>query len=320
MKLYRALIRPRTAFATPLKGDTLFGQLCWLIRRNFGEDRLVHLLDGYLEQRPFAVLSDPMPSGYVGRPCITVERLGLAAIDPMLRKEIKARRWLPEQVLERPLVEWGARLASDGDVMMALGLKGSLSTRETRQHNSLNRMTGSTGAGEAGFAPFSRDLTWYHPEVPLSLFVAFDEARLSAGEMEELLRQLGMEGYGKEASSGCGKFDLVECAPYTPPTPPAPNAWLALAPVAPQGLPWKASNCYYEVFTRFGRHGDVAVHTGRPFKNPVLMAQSFAVLTPEGREVSQSFTGQGLTGLSKAIESTVQQGYSPVLAVQLEAA
>jgi CRISPR-associated protein Csm4 len=294
--------------------------LCWLVRRSHGEDRLGALLEGYLAQSPFAVLSDPMPAGYVGRPAVTLERLGLSASDPKRRKEIKARRWLPEHALDRPLSEWGACLASDHQVIEALGLKGRLSESATRQHNSLNRMTGSTGAGEAGFAPFSRDITWFHPEVPLSLFAAFDEAKLSADELQDLLQQLGMEGYGKEASSGCGKFDVVEFTPYHQLAPPAPNAWLTLAPVAPQGLAWVASDCFYEVFTRFGRHGDVAVHTGKPFKNPVLMAQSFAILTPSAPEPGRTFTGQGLTGLSKAIESTVQQGYSPVLAVQMEAA
>ena len=44
MTLYKTTITPKSNFTTPLKGDTLFGQICWAIRYVLGEDRLNELL------------------------------------------------------------------------------------------------------------------------------------------------------------------------------------------------------------------------------------------------------------------------------------
>jgi CRISPR-associated protein Csm4 len=84
-------------------------------------------------------------------------------------------------------------------------------------------------------------------------------------------------------------------------------------------LPWRSDLCFYTPFTRFGRHGDVAAHGGKPFKAPVLLADTAAVLTPDEWS-ARLFTGQGLGGnggLSRRIAGTVHQAYAPVLAVRL---
>jgi CRISPR-associated protein Csm4 len=82
-------------------------------------------------------------------------------------------------------------------------------------------------------------------------------------------------------------------------------------------LGFDSQHSYYQLFTRFGRHGDIAVHQeGKPFKNPVLLAQTAAVFsTPPPQS---GFIGQGIGGngeLSKTIKTTIHQGYAPVLAI-----
>jgi CRISPR-associated protein Csm4 len=97
------------------------------------------------------------------------------------------------------------------------------------------------------------------------------------------------------------------------------NTWLTLGPCAPQGLDLDPQRSFYQVFTRFGRHGDMAVHTGRPFKTPVLLAQTAAVLVPKQYQ-QRFFVGAGLGGdgsISKAIPETVHQGYAPVVGIRL---
>ena len=77
------------------------------------------------------------------------------------------------------------------------------------------------------------------------------------------------------------------------------------------------------MLTRFGRHGNELALAGKPFKTPVLLAASGAVLTPSGRFTVPPFVGQGLGGagqLSKAETATVQQGYAPVAPIALEPA
>ena len=63
------------AFGGPIKGDTLFGHLCWAARNRWGEGRLLDLLDGYTKGQPFAVCSDAFPAGHLPRPALAAASL-----------------------------------------------------------------------------------------------------------------------------------------------------------------------------------------------------------------------------------------------------
>jgi len=67
MKLYKTTITPTSNFATTLKGDTLFGQICWGIFYSLEEKRLKELLKNYKEN-PFLVVSDGFREGYLPKP------------------------------------------------------------------------------------------------------------------------------------------------------------------------------------------------------------------------------------------------------------
>lgn len=275
---------------------------------------------GYTDNKPFMVIADAMPQGFLPRPTLPAELLGFDTSDTKQRKDQKGKKWLPESVLTAPLNEWAKAALTESEMLATLKLTGQFLKTEAQDHNSLNRKTGTTGTGE-GFAPFQRQTFWYHPEIKLSLIIELDTARLGVEDLLEALRWIGWHGYGKEASCGLGKFTIERAAhPDSVEEIDQPNAWLTLAPCAPQGLPWHSGRCYYQILTRFGRHGDRAVHqSGGVFKNPVLMAATGAILTPKTTNTAQGFTGQGLTSVSKTIAATVHQGYAPVYPVRLEA-
>ena len=337
MKRLTFTLTPKTAFATPLHGDTLFGQCCWAILHLHGETKLTELLAGYTDNKPFMVVSDALPQGFIARPSLPAELLGFNSDDAKNRKEQKKAKWFPESVLAMPLKQWADEAKTDTEMLetfLSADEKREYNRKnqkprylisdEPQDHNSLNRLTGTTG-GEAGsFAPFQRQTFWYHPNVKLTLLVELDESCFSEQALLEVLKWVGLTGYGKEASCGLGKFQIELAELSALQTVANPNAWLTLAACAPQGLSWKPEHCYYQTFTRFGRHGDKAVHQGSPFKNPILMAAPFAVLKPN-EMTEQSFTGQGLGGkgldglgvISKTITETVHQGYAPVLPVLL---
>jgi len=312
-------LTPKTAFATPLAGDTLFGQCCWAIRHLLGEEKLTSLLKGYTENRPFMVLSDALPKGYLPRPALPGELLGFEQ-DAKKRKIQKAKKWFPESVLAAPLNQWAEAALTEREMLEKQNLKGRYILTQAQDHNSLNRKTGTTGS-EQGFAPFQRQTYWYHPDIQLSLIAELDTNRLTVAELTETLNWIGFNGYGKEASCGLGKFEVTVHPVSTEVKFVAnPNAWLTLAACAPQNLSWHSARCHYQILTRFGRHGDSAVHQkGGVFKNPVLMAATGAVLSPKEMDPMQCFTGQGITGVSKTIQTTVHQGYAPVYPVRLEA-
>jgi CRISPR-associated protein Csm4 len=315
-------LRPGSAFGGPIKGDTLFGQLCWTVRHRWGEARLIELLGGYGQGWPFAVCSDAFPAGHLPRPALPLHRY--APLSESDRKAVKRRRWLPRAALDRPLDQWLAHCRSDAEVAMALDVEGNRLTQvHAQHHNSIHRLTGTTGGAE--FSPYTQEQHWFHAGVELDLYLLVDPGRLDPRDAVELISTIGRVGYGRDASIGLGKLGLVgEAQTASLPSQADANACFTLAPCAPQGQGFLAGASHYEPFTRFGRHGDLAAHTGRPFKAPVLLAQTGAVLGCRTLP-AQPFVGQGLGGdgsLSRApgFEGTVQQGYAPWIGLQVEEA
>lgn len=332
MRSYRATLIPLSAFGTPPKGDTFFGQLCWALRNRLGEARLTQLLDGYTAGRPFAVVSDALPAGHLPRPALPGHWFTPLPGDD--RKAVKKRIWLPVEHVAAHVTDWLQHCRP------ASALPGGAVESHPHPHNAIDRRTGTTGED---FAPYTMGRQWYGAkgekrttdshalvDAHLDLHIVLDETRLSATDLEQALRDIGELGFGRDAGIGLGRFRLDAFAAADLPAQADANAWLTLAPCAPQGLAWDAERCFYSVFTRFGRHGDVGVHQGNPFKAPVLLANTGAVLTPrpqagEGPRERALFIGQGLGGkaangegiLSKAIPATVHQGYAPVIGINL---
>jgi CRISPR-associated protein Csm4 len=319
MRTYRATIVPLAAFGTPLKADTFFGQLCWAVRNRFGEARLAGLLQGYTSRKPFAVVSDAFPSGYLPRP--TLPGHWFDEVPNEDRKAMKKGVWMPLERFDAPLCAWLAHCRAAKD------LPDAEMEEHPQPHNTIDRTTGMTGKG--AFAPYAMTQLWHgrkgnsarEPlvEARLDFYVVLDEARLATDDLGMLLNDIGVLGFGRDASIGLGKFRVDALEPFDLPEQVGADARLTLAPCAPQGLKWDAGRSFYTVFTRFGRHGDIGVHHGNPFKAPVLLVHTGAVLTPKPYQ-RELFTGRGLGGdgsLSKAIPNTVHQGYAPVAGIRL---
>lgn len=307
METLRLTLRPRSAFGTALKGDTLFGQLCWALHHRFGDERLKHLLQGYADGSPFAVMSDALPEGHLPRPTLPARFFDVPESD---RKALKRRVWLPVTALGQPLSNWLALCVEPAQLL------GGKSESHPQPHNSLHHETNTTGNG---FDPYTMEQIWFGRDTRFEVWVVFDAERISANELVDCVADIGASGFGRDASIGLGKLDIDEYAQLRLPGQPGANAWLTLGPSAPQGLAWQAEHCFYQPFTRFGRHGDAAVHSGKPFKTPVLLADRGAVLRPAIYSDS-AFCGRGLGGdgsLSKAMFETVHQGYAPVVGIKL---
>jgi CRISPR-associated protein Csm4 len=319
MQSFRITLAPQSAFATPLKGDTLFGQLCWAIRNRFGETRLEQCLQGYTENRPFAVVSDAFPENYIPLPNLPGSYY--RPVEEGDRKAVKKRCWLPVSAIEKPVSEWliearsSAAVASD--YLQNKQASANLSEKHPQAHNTINRLTNTTG--KDGFAPYSIEQEWFIPGLRWTVYVLLDSGRISAEDCQQCLQDIGSIGFGRDASIGLGKFKLELFQQTDLPAQSHANVCMTLAPCAPQGLGWNGRNSFYQLFTRFGRHGDVAVHQeGKPFKNPILLAQTagmFAMAPPEA-----GFIGQGIGGngeLSKTLSATVHQGYAAVVAINV---
>ena len=319
---YRFTLSPQSAFGTPLVGDSLFGQLCWAIVHRFGEARLNELLDGYTEQCPFMIVSDCFPQGYLPLPTLPSRFWKPDGSHKIDRKKLKKIQW----------IKWEEAQQNSVDLWQIFALahqqeiddenekhkndrnyeKKAIFPKESQDqyHNTIDRTTGTTGTSEA-FTPYSTELTWYKREQKCDLYIVLDPTRFSLSDLKQILEDVGDFGFGRDASIGLGKFTVAEEVQAVEFKQENANCYFTLANSAPQGLGLNKDNSYYQITTRFGRHGDIQALSSSPFKKPIILAKPAAIFTPNEYK-ERLFLGNGLTQISTAQTNAVHQGYAPV--------
>ena len=322
MQLIRFQISPQTSFTTEIKGDSLFGHLCWAYRENYGNDKLDQLLAKYNDS-PFIVCSDAFPTGYLPRPIlpnsIFLENLNSKDQDKFInkRKEIKASKWIKSSFLlegKQSLKNEMHKLIRDKSEQIVKDP--IISTIDFQTHCAINRQSSSTGDDE--FAPRTKSRIFYDSKSLFDIYVLFDDKQITQKELNELLYYVGMCGYGAEASRGFGKFtvqnpqlhkkiDFTKCE-YV----------MTLSPFCPSDTDKSTinkENSYYNVFTRFGRLGNINSQTKNPFKYPVLMIDTGSVLCYT--QNAQEKCGMGVNKIVNGNDKIVHQGYSINIPIKL---
>lgn len=309
--LYCARLSLHSPFGTPLAGDTLFGQFCWAVRERQGTSELSRLLDGYTSGEPWLIASDGFPAGFLPKP--VVPQAPGTRTDAEKRKDAKARKWIPLNAVSKPF----AYMLDDAvTVSEAYGRK---RIEAMQPHNTLSRRTGTTGVGE--FAPYVQPQIFFARGQIIEVYLVLNQDRIQPETLKNLLADIGLQGYGRDASIGLGKFMIESLEARNFASSPGANAFWTLAPCAPQGLGFDPKRSYWRVMTRFGRHGSLHALGTNPFKNPVLLAATGALFAKPGGTDNRPFIGQGLGGsgvLSKTEPATVHQGYAPAVTVNLE--
>ncbi|BDY11960.1 type III-A CRISPR-associated RAMP protein Csm4 [Hydrogenimonas cancrithermarum] len=291
MQLYKAKIDPVSTLATSLRGDTLFGQICWAIHQLFGKERLEKLLEDY-DENPFMVVSDAMAVGHLPKPHMPSSFLGE---DPEEKKSNRKKRWLTREDLLK-----GNYSAAKNDEEAGF-LQYDIST----MHNSLNYKTFRTG--KERFAPFGVIETVVGER---EVYLLLDENRIGEEEALQTLVWVGHYGFGKDASTGKGRFEVSGFSSVN--FDSKSKIYMTLAPIVLEGI--ESHKIYYEPFTRFGKHGFTR-SKGNVFKKPVLMADTGCVLFFDTDE-PKSYTGRGIRGVSTRYTDTVHQGYAIVVPIK----
>lgn len=279
LRRYRLVLDPLSPFGTPPTSGTLFGHLCWAKRAREGRAALRAWL-ARLPVEPFA-LSDLLPAGHLPRPLLPPAREESQAEDT---KALKRRRYLS-------LDAWrGLRIGAT-----AKALKAAL--RRSQQdppflkparnpHNHINRETGRTPEAGGGGLWFADEL-WPAiakdgpRRIEADLYV---RSPLPAREVEALIAHVGETGFGRDASTGRGRFTLEGSEDA---------GWLAEAPAGggaarmlslSQGvMTANMRQARWQRFVLFGKLGrEMAAEGRRPWKLPLVLAEAGATFAPEG--------------------------------------
>jgi len=290
MKLYKITITPTSDFATTLKGDTLFGQLCWAIVYRFGKERLEVLLKEYRDNRPFLVISDAFAKGYLPKPKMPSRFLNEKSEDKKLNRK---KLWL---ALDNLLKAEYSRAKRDDEIENS-------NTNMLNMHNALNYKSFHTGDG---FDPYSIESSRLSQK---DIYILLDENQLTLKEFEELFQLLSEMGYGKKTTIGKGRFEYKKTDIKAVELNSKAKTFMTLSPFSPKELECK--NIYYDPFTRFGKFGGSRA-TQNAFKKPIILADVASVVIFE-HEQTREYIGRAITGISDTHKDAVHQGYSIVL-------
>lgn len=341
MKFYAITLKPVSGFGTLLKGDTIFGHFCWQAAYD------ASLIVGGLEEqialypeKPFAIFSSAFLKSmtenqnvyFLKRPDLPFSFLIPRQKDRLaglrLKKEHKKKKWMmvdealrldikkAEFFSDHELLEQTFKHLTYGSRRQFLKTDAHELVKASPQtHNSINRLTQSTGTGP--FAPYVKQNFFYLPETELVVFVLIEESATDISRVTCGMERIGVWGYGKDASTGMGRFEVCETNELPLPALKGVTALYALAPCVPEKYTFR--DVFFTPFTRFGKHGDRLACHGNPFKNPVIMADEGAVLIPKDiATVQKPYVGQGILNVSKAMSKTVVQGYAPCLPLEME--
>lgn len=327
MRFCEIILKPRSAFGTPLKGDTLFGQFCWqaamdetLLKGGFDKWR-----DLYAE-KPFMICSSafPVKTGKNGKctyflpvptcPLHFYAQIGARdekCFEALSRlKDIKKKRWVTVEQDDLTVRPEEGKLLNDRELFELLSNKIESVTIErpfitaTQPHNTINRLTMTTGEG--AFAPYFMENTWYAPDIHLAVFILFNEEATDLDSIKRGFSAMGISGFGRDSSTGLGRFDVIECRERSLPSVSDAPFLYALSPFVPtEG----EDRVWYKPFVRYGRHGNVLATSRNPFKNPILMADEGALVENNtGR--TRPYVGKALSGVSKVQPEAIAQGYA----------
>jgi CRISPR-associated protein Csm4 len=297
MKLYKATIKAKSNFATLLKGDTLFGQICWYIRLLEGENRLKELLENY-EKKPFLVVSDAFISAHLPKPKLPSFKLGE---DPNEKKENKKRVWLEIDDFFNGNFFKAKKEAKEPKREDEV----EKDKKEEVVRNSINYKLFKTDGAE--FSPYS-DKEYYFNQKDIYFLIDDDYLDL----VKKAFKAMSIDGFGKDKTIGKGRFEIVEFSKCNFPLKNS-KYYMTLSPMFPKKLECK--NFYYDTFVRFGKLGMNRANTNA-FKKPILFANSAAVIELKDKKELQ-YLGKAVTNIS-TYEDVVQQGYSIVLPLELK--
>jgi CRISPR-associated protein Csm4 len=299
MKRFQVTLAPRSFFKTPLRGDILFGHLCWQFARypHIVKGGLDGLLSRY-NNEPDIVVSDPIYFGTINNLNSEFDELFVPAP--------------PECCFEEPLRIVPKRpydLSSSTVSNLAVSVK-----KDFIVYPSCDAIISSPIQCNIG----CKSLTpvFNYPD-RLIIDVLVNPNSITSCGIEVALTNVGKYGYGGGANRGFGRFIVENIVNYEVACAEDIRWWITLAPSVPTSL--EAHTVLFEPVRHHGKHSSELMDEGQYKKSVLRLASSGAVILGKDKSrLKLGYCGRALTNVSLAHNrNTVHQGYSPVYPLKL---
>jgi len=284
MKLLRYKITPKSSFISFPKADMIFGQFASML---FLQKDTT--LEKYLEEEPKIIFSDFIPDKYTMKPSLPLSFFGVEDSD---KKVFRKKQFISLEKLQDGKLK-------ECEIVEFTQIK-------TVIKNSINRKTFSTDDSGV-FAPYGIEEINFLKEP--NLYVLYDENSFSSKQITLLLKNMGRVGFGKKNSIGKGQFTVALDKNFKGFNNFKTSYYMTLSPSLLNNKKDNIEKAYYDTFNRFGKHSNSNI----PFKKPLLMAQSGAVVKMNEKK---QYIGKAINNGYENISFV--QGYSIVVPFKME--
>jgi len=318
MITYRLRLLPRSAFLSPWQADTIFGHLCWAIRRHEGENALLEFLEPFRVNEPRLVLSNAFPSDFLPRPLMRPPNAPSSGSPKMEQVEAMRRQKETRGVKYVKLDEFNALCRGES---LELVVQQDTLWTETILKNQINRLTGGTTPldEEEGGNLYSVDEQRFVDVktgalLPMAVYVKVADDKWAERTLD-LFKRVSLSGFGAKKSAGYGQFEVQGFEPFDGFLQlPEADGFVSLSNFVP--APSDPDKGHYHTLVKYGKLGEEYASSGRlsPFKFPILMLGAGSTFYISE---SRDFYGQLVRGVHPEDEGIVQYGYAFALPVKL---
>jgi CRISPR-associated protein Csm4 len=297
MNCLKVELEPISSFITKIESDTLFGVFCWNLLYKYGENRLIELLKTFNEE-PFIIFSnafsaDKLPKPYL-KPVISNDKniknikktgllnkvdfigllknnrnknipLTLNQINDLIRKRLEEKQTSKKSGTEADIEE---NIESTNNIII--------------QKNFIDRL-----GNYSNNKLFAVEETFYSKDIKLNIFVKYSDL-ITKDEIKEVFKLIAVNGFGKDKSTGKGKFhfSIIEEFEEKELLNPPDNIdkyWIMSLSNAfindinnNELIKYK----FIQSYVKFPKMGGIAANSDVPFKNPIVLITPGSTFKP----------------------------------------
>ncbi|MDO5774509.1 MAG: CRISPR-associated protein Csm4 [Spirochaetales bacterium] len=289
MQLYKVSIKLKSALATPLKGDTIWGHIVWGIANHEGDDAVSNFLEEEKSATPSLIVSSAFPKGTICKPFPKHEDR-----KPKLSTEEYSK-------IKKSKKEKFVSAAKYFSGFSENEPKSFRFEQIQAMHNSINRFSNTVEEGNL----FTVEELWAsRQDFDLYVLSSYSKERIS-----QFLDWAFENGYGADSSTGKGKISAENIIPVQPKI--SSNKYVALAPFVTDFSEIKENSLRANTFIRTGKIGGAFASSMSPYKKTVILFDEGAVFESE---MPLQFIGKLITKVHSD-GRICQSGFAPVLPI-----
>jgi CRISPR-associated protein Csm4 len=296
MNCLKIEIEPISSFVTKIESDTLFGVFCWNLLYKYGENRLIELLKKFNEE-PFIVFSNAFFADKLPKPYLKPVRLNDKNIKDIKKTVLlnkidfmgllKDNRNKDIALTSTQINDLIRKRLEEKQTFKTSGTKGYIeenieSTNKIIQKNYIDRL-GDCSNNKL----FAVEETFYSKNIKLNVFIKYSDL-ITKGEIEEVFKLIAVNGFGKDKSTGKGKFDFLiieefEEKELLSPPDNIDKYWImSLSNGYIKDIDNNALIKYkfIQSHVKFPKMGGTAANSDVPFKNPVVLITPGSTFKP----------------------------------------